>query len=47
MVLDGAKFAPLDAAQSDVEDFHGARHFQSDEARLDMLDDGRGLSSGA
>ena len=40
--LDGADFTALDAAQGDVEDFQGARHFQSDEARFDMLDDGRG-----
>jgi hypothetical protein len=37
--LDGADFSTLDAAQGDVEDFQGA-HFQSDEARLDALDDG-------
>ena len=40
--LDGADFSTLDAAQGDVKDFQGARHFQSDEARLDVLDDGGG-----
>jgi hypothetical protein len=33
--------AALDAAQGDIEDFEGARHFQSDEIAFDAVDNGR------